>query len=67
MLHFRTVEKPTLDLLKKLMNDNILKDFILVGGTASRQSLPPDAKFIITGQIIYINCLIFLQAVFYNC
>jgi hypothetical protein len=34
MLHYETVEKPTLDLLKKLMNDNLLKDFNLVGGTA---------------------------------
>jgi hypothetical protein len=34
MLHYKTVEKPTLELLKKLMLDNVLKDFILVGGTA---------------------------------
>jgi hypothetical protein len=39
MLHYETVEKPTLDLLKKLMNDNLFKDFILVGGTALALSL----------------------------
>jgi len=34
MLHKETVEKPTLELLTKLMNDNSLKEFVLVGGTA---------------------------------
>ncbi|MBW6533584.1 MAG: nucleotidyl transferase AbiEii/AbiGii toxin family protein [Mariniphaga sp.] len=34
MLHFETLEKPTLELLKKLMADTMLKEFILVGGTA---------------------------------
>ncbi len=34
MLHKEAVEKSTLDLLKKLMNDESLKDFVLVGGTA---------------------------------
>jgi hypothetical protein len=34
MLHKETVEKPTLELLIKLMNDNSLKEFVLVGGTA---------------------------------
>jgi hypothetical protein len=34
MLHYKTVEKSTLELLKKLMDDNFLKDFALVGGTA---------------------------------
>lgn len=34
MLYYETVEKPTLELLKKLMDDNFLKDFVLVGGTA---------------------------------
>ena len=34
MLHKETVEKSTLELLKKLMNDHSLKEFVLVGGTA---------------------------------
>jgi hypothetical protein len=34
MLHTETVEPVTLDLLKKLMNLDKLKDFALVGGTA---------------------------------
>jgi hypothetical protein len=34
LLHKETVEKPTLELLIKLMNDNSLKEFVLVGGTA---------------------------------
>lgn len=34
MLQYETVEKPTLELLKKLMNDQSLKEFVLVGGTA---------------------------------
>jgi hypothetical protein len=34
MLYYETLEKPTLELLKKLMGDNVLKDFVLVGGTA---------------------------------
>ena len=34
MLHYKTVAKPTLELLNKLMNDNMLRDFVLVGGTA---------------------------------
>jgi predicted nucleotidyltransferase len=34
MLHKETVEKPTLELLIKLMNDNSLKEFVLVGETA---------------------------------
>lgn len=34
MLHHGTVEKPTLELLIKLMGDKSLEDFVLVGGTA---------------------------------
>lgn len=34
MLHLETIEKPTLEVLKKLMLDNRLKNFVLVGGTA---------------------------------
>ena len=34
MLRKETVDKPTLELLKTLMNDGLLKDFFLVGGTA---------------------------------
>jgi hypothetical protein len=34
MLHKETVSEPTLELLKTLMQDEILKDFFLVGGTA---------------------------------
>ena len=34
MLRKETVSKPTLELLKTLMNDGLLKDFFLVGGTA---------------------------------
>lgn len=34
MLHKETIEAATLELLIKLMNDQALKDFILVGGTA---------------------------------
>jgi len=34
MLHKETVEKGTLDLIKKLSQDEFLKDFTLVGGTA---------------------------------
>lgn len=34
MLHHGTVEKPTLELLIKLMDDKSLEDFVLVGGTA---------------------------------
>ena|SRR5258708_9588210 len=34
MLHEETVEKRTLDLIKKFSNDTYLKDFVLVGGTA---------------------------------
>lgn len=34
MLRKETVGEPTLELLKKLMQDDLLKDFFLVGGTA---------------------------------
>ena len=34
MLRKETVGEPTLELLKELMQDNLLKDFFLVGGTA---------------------------------
>jgi len=34
MLHTKTVEARTLDLIKRLMSDEKLKDFRLVGGTA---------------------------------
>lgn len=34
MLRKETVNKPTLELLKTLMDDELLKDFFLVGGTA---------------------------------
>jgi hypothetical protein len=34
MLHYKSVEKQTMDLLKELMEDNLLKNFLLVGGTA---------------------------------
>lgn len=34
MLYKTTIEQSTLELLKKLMGDEILRDFILVGGTA---------------------------------
>ncbi len=34
MLHYETIEKPTLELLSKLMSDNSLEVFVLVGGTA---------------------------------
>jgi hypothetical protein len=34
MLRKETVSEPTLELLKTLMNDGLLKDFFLVGGTA---------------------------------
>lgn len=34
MLHYKTVSKSTLELLKKLMTDKLLNDFVLVGGTA---------------------------------
>ncbi|MCA1758554.1 MAG: nucleotidyl transferase AbiEii/AbiGii toxin family protein [Bacteroidales bacterium] len=34
MLYYETLEKPTLELLKKLMADYVLNDFVLVGGTA---------------------------------
>jgi len=34
MLRKETVAEPTLELLKTLMNDQLLKDFFLVGGTA---------------------------------
>jgi len=34
MLHKETVGNATLELLKKLMADERLKDFVLVGGTA---------------------------------
>lgn len=34
MLHTETVETGTLDLIKRLMQDPLLKEFILVGGTA---------------------------------
>ena len=34
MLHKETVEKGTLDLIRKLMADDQLKEFNLVGGTA---------------------------------
>ncbi len=34
MLHKETVSQTTLGILKTLMNDDKLKDFVLVGGTA---------------------------------
>ena len=34
MLYQTTFEDSTLELLNKLMNDIVLKDFVLVGGTA---------------------------------
>lgn len=34
MLYQTTVEDSTLELLKRLMNDEVFKDFVLVGGTA---------------------------------
>jgi len=34
MLHQETVETRTLDLILKLMSDNLLNEFNLVGGTA---------------------------------
>ena len=34
MLHKTTIDRSTLELLNKLMNDKALNDFILVGGTA---------------------------------
>jgi len=34
MLHYKTIEPATLELLKKLMLDERLKQFVLVGGTA---------------------------------
>lgn len=34
MLHKETIEPATLELLIRLMNDRMLKDFVLVGGTA---------------------------------
>lgn len=34
MLHKETVSRSTLDILKKLMSDGAMKDFVLVGGTA---------------------------------
>ena len=34
MLHKETVDASTLELLKQLMADRRLKDFVLVGGTA---------------------------------
>lgn len=47
MLHYETVEKSTLELLKRLMVDDFLKDFVLVGGTALALRL---------GQRISIEC-----------
>lgn len=34
MLQEQTVKTSTLELLKRLMSDSVLKDFYLVGGTA---------------------------------
>ncbi len=34
MLRKETVSEPTLELLKTLMQDDLFKDFFLVGGTA---------------------------------
>jgi len=34
MLHTETVNTETLALIKKLQNDSVLKEFMLVGGTA---------------------------------
>lgn len=42
MLRKETVEEPTLELLKKLMQDDLLKDFFLVGGTALSSDWPQD-------------------------
>jgi Nucleotidyl transferase AbiEii toxin, Type IV TA system len=70
MVHKETVAKETLDLIRRLMNDEKLKDFNLVGGTALSLQIgrlisedidlfskrPFDSKaLIIVGELFIIN------------
>jgi hypothetical protein len=44
MLHKATIDDTTLELLKKLMDDDVLKNFVLVGGTALSLQLGSDQR-----------------------
>jgi len=44
MLHKATIDDTTLELLKKLMDDDVLKNFVLVGGTALALQLGSDQR-----------------------
>lgn len=48
MLRKETVSEPTLELLKKLMEDEFLKDFFLAGGTALALQIGHRISFVCT-------------------